>query len=490
LRQAGGDLNRFGGIRNSYPKSFHPIFDELLNGGLNVNNSNALGVTWDLIHMGQRVKWLRPAHDTAIREVASWKGLKDVRQDDILFAQSQAKGFLDHIMQQRDTQRSYFTQTIQNIFNKINTAVGKDKIELDNSTIDRWAANMSSWYSGMAMSYRPAMAIRNMPQVLLPMAIVGYPRGVQALKMIYGKNRDKFIGEALRDMKIPEAGEQAVYLGEGAEGFLGRKFSRDVKRLQNEGMRAFRWADRVNNRATTYWMGRLAIQEEAPALLSGKVNWEQFMFRTGLKGRMKVDQDRIHALLMGVERPNVAQAAREFGKELVADTQFLYDSVNAPMAFRSTAGRMFGQFGTWPVGFTEWMHQNIAGAGDDAWTQKFLGNYAIGKGALTGIGLATGIDTSSWNFFNPLTFQGGPWFQTIRDITVLGTSQNEFERRQARGLVNRMFGVTGTPYTTVFNPLGSVTADVMQALAAESPTEAALLGLGFNTRSNAVATRR
>ena len=490
LRQAGGDINRFGGIRNSYPKSFHPIFEEILDGGLNVNNSNAYGVTWDLIHMGQRLKWLNPARDEAFKEVRRWQGLKGVSADDKLFAQAQAKDFLENAVHQRDTQRTHFTTTIENTINRMNTMLGKDKIEVNRDTIDRWAMNMSSWYGGMAMSFRAAMPIRNMTQVLLPMNVVGYKRGFQALGKVYGKNRDKEIPRALGILGIPEAGEQAVYLGEGSEGFLGRKLFRDVKRLTNFGMKPFRWSDRVNNRVTTYLMGEAAIVEEAPALLSGKVSWEQFMFRTGLKGRAKVDQDRIHALLMGVERPDIDRAAREFGKELVADTQFLYDSVNAPLAFQGTAGRMFGQFGTWPVGFTEFMHQNIAGAGDNAWTQKFLGNYAIGKAALTGVGLATGVDTSSWNFANPLTFQGGPWFQTLRDITILGTSQNEFERRQARGLVNRMFGVIGTPYTTVFNPLGSVTADMMQALAAESPVEAALLGMGFNTRSSTVATRR
>lgn len=490
LRQAGGDINRFGGIRNSYPKSFHPMLEQIIDGGLNVNNSNAYGVTWDLIHMGERLRWLNPARDIAFKEVSSWQGLKNVSQDDIIFAQAQAKGFLKHVIDQQPAQQTYFAKTIESTFNKMNAALGRDKVDISNDTINRWAANMSSWYGGMAMSYRPALAIRNMTQVLLPMAKVGYARGVRALKKVYGKDREKEITRVLNILGIPEAGESAVYLGEGAEGQLGRKFFRDIKRLQNAGMKPFRWADRVNNRVTTFLMGEAAIVEEAPALLSGKRSWEEFMFRTGLKGSSKVDQDRIHALLMGVERPNITQAAREFGKELVADTQFIYNSVNAPMAFRGTAGRMFGQFGTWPLSFAEFMHQNVAGAGDAAWTQKFLGNYAIGKGALTGVGLATGVDTSSWNFANPLTFQGGPWFQTMRDLTVLGTSQNEFERRQARGLVNRMFGVTGTPYTTVFNPLGSVTADMMQALAAESPTEAALLGMGFNTRSSAVATRR
>ena len=490
LRQAGGDLNRFGGIRNSYPKSFHPIFEEILGGGVNVNNSNAYGVTWDLIHMGERLKWLNPARDEAFKEVTRWRGLKGVAQEDIAFAQTQTKGFLKHVINQESTQRTYFAKTINSAFSKMNAVLGRDQLDIDQKTINRWAANMSSWYGGMAMAFRPALVVRNMTQVLLPMAKVGYKRGGQALKKVYGEGREKEIGRVLNILGIPEAGEQAVYLGEGSEGFLGRKLFRDVKRLQNAGMKPFRWADRVNNRVTTFLMGEAAIVEEAPALLSGKRSWEEFMFRTGLKGSSKVDQDRIHALLMGVERADVPRAAREFGKELVADTQFIYDSVNAPMAFRGTAGRMFGQFGTWPLSFAEFMHQNVAGAGDNAWTQKFLGNYAIGKGALTGVGLATGVDTSSWNFANPLTFQGGPWFQTMRDLTVLGTSQNEFERRQARGLVNRMFGVTGTPYTTVFNPLGSVTADMVQALAAESPTEAALLGMGFNTRSSSVATRR
>ena len=49
-----------------------------------------------------------------------------------------------------------------------------------------------------------------------------------------------------------------------------------------------------------------------------------------------------------------------------------------------------------------------------------------------------------------------------------------------------MFGITGTPYTTVLNPLGSVTMDIMQMSAAakegDGIVNAALLGLGFNLR--------
>lgn len=492
LRAANGDVARVAGLRNSYPDTFHPIFDDIVNGGLNATQSNAYAVGWNFIHMGEKIKWLEPAAKEATKTIRAWSGLKDVAQDDIAFAQHHATEFLKHMVHQRDTQRTFFAETMGNAINRMNKTLGRDKVDVDNDTINRWAANMASWYGGMAMSFRPALAIRNMTQVMLPMAKVGFGRGGRALKLVYGKDRAENIGRALKALGIPENGEAPVYLAEGAEGFLGKKFFRQIKRMQNFGMIPFRWADRVNNRATTYLMGELAILEEAPALLrkSNPISWEMFMMRSGLKGSSPVDQARIKSLLLGVEHPNVRQAAREFGKELVADTQFIYEGLNAPAAFRGTAGRMFGQFGTWPLSFAEYMHQNVAGPRDMAWAQKFLGNYAIQKAALSGVGLATGIDTSSWNFANPLTFQGGPWFQTLRDVTILGTSQNEFERRQARGLINRQFGILGTPYTTVFNPLGSVTNDILQAKAAESPVEAALLALGFNTRANKPATRR
>ena len=496
VRAAGGDMARLAGMRNSYPKTFHPLLNELIGGGINTTQNNAYAVGWNLIHSAEKVKFLQPAAAQAQQVVNSFKKIPGMDPKDVEFASKIGHEFIDHAVHQRDAQRTFFSKTIEGTVNKMNKVLGKDAIDIDSDTMNRWAANMASWYAGSAMAFRPALAARNMTQVLLPMSKVGYGRGGRALKMVYGKDSAKNRTHAANAIGVPEGGEAPIYFSEGEGGPLASRFGRFIKDLQNKGMIPFRWADRVNNRYTTFLMGEMAILEEAPALLrkNNPISWEQFMFRTGLKGSHKIDQVRIKSLLLGVEQPNVRQAAKEFGKELVADTQFIYEGLNAPMAFRGTAGRMFGQFGTWPLSFTEFMWQNVAGAGDKAWTQKFLGNYAIQKAALSGVGLASGVDTSSWNFSNPLTFQGGPWYQALRDVTILGTSQNEFERRQARGVVNRMFGLTGTPWTTVFNPLGSVTQDTIQAIQAldtpGSPVEAALLGFGFNLRSNRPATRR
>jgi hypothetical protein len=193
----------------------------------------------------------------------------------------------------------------------------------------------------------------------------------------------------------------------------------------------------------------------------------------------------------GKDVANLDSAAREYGKILVEDTQFIYNGINAPLSFRGNVGRLFGQFGTWPIAFTEFAIQNTMGGGGADWRRKFLGRYAQQKLALYSVGTALGVDTSTWNFAMPLTFQGGPWFQAFRDAAVLTSSQNEFDRRKARGGLNRMVGYMGTPFGTgVFNPLGGVTTDLLQARAERNPLEAIMLATGFNLTSDRPATRR
>lgn len=488
LRQVGGDVNRLGGTWNIYPESFQPFLKDIQRGELSAATNNAYGLTWELINMGNRHRFLRPAYNQAKAEVRSWDALRGkISGEDITFAKKIADDFLTQNMEMIPESTDVISAMIKNTVTRINKMLGRD-VQITDDTINRWAMNMASWYGGLAMSARPALAVRNMTQVMLPATKVGYGRLGRALKDTYGSNRKEHIGRALKELGIPLEGENAVFLNEGKEGFLGSRFFRTIRDMQNKGLRPYRWADRVNNRATTFRMGELAIEDAAPKYLSGKMSWEEFLFETGLKGSPRVDQVKIKALLGG-EQPNIAQAAREYGKVLVEDTQFIYDGVNSPLSFKGALGRLFGQFGVWPIGFTEFMYQNTMQR-DSAWVRKFLGNYGIQKSALIGLGMATGVDTSSWNYANPLTFQGGPWFQAIRDTAVLGTSLNEFERRQARTTVSRMWGRMGTPFAGIMNPFGALTVDILQAQAAENPLNAALLGLGFNLRDVSPATSR
>jgi len=90
-----------------------------------------------------------------------------------------------------------------------------------------------------------------------------------------------------------------------------------------------------------------------------------------------------------------------------------------------------------------------------------------------------------------LTFEGGPWFQALRDVSTLGVSTNEFERREATAKLRKIFGNSTTGFMGgVFNPLGGQTTNLFQALAETDPQKALLLGLGFNLTDTSLATRR
>lgn len=498
LRGLKDDVTRMDHL-NLMPKEFQPFLDDILNGELKATQNSPFAFMTNMIYMGGRRKYLNKSLQEARGALSAIMKDTTISKDNRRMAYNLAKEFMDNAYESRDTTAVMAADLIGGMLKSLKgLGVPLSKTDVDPKTIARYAMNMSSWYSGMALAARPALVARNMTQVLLPGIKVGFERLPPALKKIYGKDREKNIREALLDLNIPQTGEQGVsgllageLIAPKPGSTWAHRVGRQLQEWQRQGLRPYRWADRVNNRATTYWMGRDAIEKHGESLLSGRMNWEEFLFRTGLKGSSPLDQAKIKALLLESETPQLTQAAREYGKTLVRDTQFIYNSANAPMAFRGTVGRLFGQFGTWPLGFTEFMVQNMKAGGDMAYRHAFLKRFMIQKAALTGIGAAAGIDTSSYNFSNPLTFQGGPWFQLMRDMTVLGTSTNEFDRRRAGASVRKAVGQYGTPFVSgTLNPFGGLTTDLIQARGEEDWLSAMLLSLGFNLRSSRPATRR
>lgn len=490
LRNMKGDFNRMSPM-DLYPVSFQPFFRDMQNGMLGAGQNNAYSFAHDLMNLSARAQFMNPTARTANKALNQMTlGNKKLAGSDRDAVRHLARTMLRDVTEFQPKAQEQATVFINDFFKKMK-GYGLPEMELDPNTTQRWARNMTSWYGGVAMAGRPALVARNMTQVLLPGLKVGFGEIPRALKQVYGSGRKDIISKALKDLGIPEGGENLAFFGQEGAQVSGRIVNL-LKDMQKQGLRPYRWADRVNNRVTTYQMGLNSVNKHGAEFQSGKIDWDTFLMRTGLQGSHKVDQLKIKQLIgKGKDVGNLEKAAREYGKTLVEDTQFIYNGSNAPSVFRGNVGRLFGQFGTWPIAFTEFAWQNTMGGGGTDWATLFARRYFTQKVALGALGTGLGIDTSSWNYANPLTFQGGPWFQAIRDVSVLGTSANEFDKRKARGTVRRMLGSTGTPFvTSAFNPLGGLATDFLQAQAETSPLDATLLGLGFNLQSAKPATRR
>ena len=486
LRGVKGDFNRLSSM-DLYPVSFQPFFKDMQEGMLSAGQNNAYAFAHDLMNLSARAQFMNPTARAANKALNQMTfGNKKMASADRDAIRHLARTMLKDVTEFQPKAHEQATVFINDFMKKI----GLSK-EMDANTTQRWARNLTSWYGGVAMAGRPALVARNMTQVLLPGLKVGFGELPKALKQVYGSGRKDIISRALKDLGIPEKGENLAFFGQEGAPVAGR-IANTLRDMQRQGLRPYRWADRVNNRVTTYQMGLNSVNQHGAEFQAGKIDWDTFLMRTGLKGSHTVDQLKIKQLIgKGKDIGSLDRAAREYGKILVEDTQFIYNGSNAPSVFRGNVGRLFGQFGTWPIAFTEYMWQNTMGGGGQDWASKFMSRWAVQKAALMGMGAGLGVDTSSWNYANPLTFQGGPWFQAIRDVSILGTSQSEFDRRKARSGVRRMFGHMGTPFmTSAFNPLGGLTTDFLQAQAERDPLQATLLGLGFNLQSTKPATRR
>jgi hypothetical protein len=355
--------------------------------------------------------------------------------------------------------------------------------------INLLASELTSYISGIALSARPALAIRNMFQRLLVAPKVGIDTVLAAQTKAFTAEGKRLIAESAPDF-LPT--KRPVYLVDEVSDIINktdtskaRRGLRTVNRFQAAGLKWYKDAD-ISNRGVSFLSGYEAIKKNAKFLQEGNV--DEFLFRTGLAADAAVSIERILRPLRAASKSNwdsaVEKAAKEYGIQLANETQFIYSSVNAPRWMQSIPGRFAGQFGIWPVGFLEYTWRNglssFASPGvRGRYARAFLAKYLAQTMALTAAGSALGIDVSSFNRANPLDFTGGPIMQAVSDTTtlVLGTG-GEFDRRTAARNLQRFLSTFGLPF-------GGVIQDVLQGLEEHDELRALMLMLGFNPQPDA-----
>ena len=204
--------------------------------------------------------------------------------------------------------------------------------------------NMIAWNTGAHIGGRVYSAFRNMTQSLVTTgSLIGVDWWMDAVDKVMrpgSMNRMLQLGIVSRNA-IPVAGWRNL----DADGFL--------KKAVGLGMRPFREADAIN-RMIAYTMGESRARHAFSLLDQGRIrDANHFARASGAK-------------LYGIENYNQivdinnlapsSTAARDavadrLGKLAVERTQYLYELWNQPQMFREGAGRLFGQYTSWPLNF-------------------------------------------------------------------------------------------------------------------------------------------
>jgi DNA-binding PadR family transcriptional regulator len=370
--------------------------------------------------------------------------------------------------------------------------------ELTPKELERIFTAVSSGYSGAVMSARAAMVVRNLTQSFLAAPKVGLANVLGGWKDGYKAWRDGSLA------KLQKAGviNEPAFFGQSEleardltllQGGVGKPIETVVRKLLSAGMYGFRKAD-TWNRIASYYAGRRAILKNIDLL---KTDIDEFRIESGLAGDSRTLQRRIFQML---QKGQHEQAADLYGAHVSRTTQFMYSNADVGTV-GNPVGRMASQFSVWPIQFADYINTNLGITGgkgfygqpkaflkewaslgeyarttEQRYQAKFATNLLGQIAALTGVGMLTGFDLSSWNRANPFSYEGGPFLQSMGNLVSLALMADpDYKRSMSKAALIRT--------ATSIMPFSGALTDVSEAIFAlqegVSPLKALGILLGF-----------
>lgn len=328
------------------------------------------------------------------------------------------------------------------------------------------------------MGFRPGLALRNAAQIL------------QTTWPLLGKLDDNFalaIGRALTTQGRNEAiaagaiamRQSAVFAGED----VAQAMPPLVKGLTEYGLKLYDGADTFA-RAVSFHVAKgrsdRAIESFAKALVDGgdPVVAQRALIKNS--GAMALDKPIVDEYLRRVA--NSPQEASNFvGKQLTDVTQYLYGRGNQPRWMRSVPGRFFGQFGTWPLWYIDFVKRSVTNLWQNGYKTEaiaFVGKMALVDAAIYEAGDAIGLDFRKWMAGNALFYTGGPAIQLMEGTINLmrGGSEQFLGSSETPGTKQRIADGINTLEKTglAFIPNSYAVRDIGRLLSAaqnKNPTE-------------------
>jgi hypothetical protein len=184
------------------------------------------------------------------------------------------------------------------------------------------------------------------------------------------------------------------------------------------------------NRAVTYESMRLRFNDAMEKFTKKIINEDQFMELSGVN----LFDDFTKEQAKGFIREGKWSTAMDMlGKKLVDETQFIYRAGGRPDLFRGTVGRVFGQFGTWPVYYVENIRRAMR-QGSTASKLAFVGTWATNSFLIYEAFKNMGINANNFLIWSPMQFTGGPLFSLGYNATQM-LGGRHYRSRQARSEV-------------------------------------------------------
>lgn len=313
-------------------------------------------------------------------------------------------------------------------FLKLNEAISTSLRVLGHKAPERFAERIINEFTALMYSatipFRPALIIRNYWQMMqMTPARIGFRDffgGLEDALTKDGYEYAKRIGAIPSDV-VPLMASTELWTPQAL-----RPLSLRFRRVFDRGFEWYKKADDIGRAAAANGIRR-RINRHLGSFMRGDTTWEQFRQAAKINTFDSVDIAQFESMFRAGD---IEGAIDHLGLTLARETHFRYGHVNHPAGWGSVYGRLFGQFGTWPIQYKDYLLQGLArGSTKDKF--EFLATHLAVNGALLASGAAAGLNLWSWVAFPSLNYTGGPMADMAIDLTK-ALSGSPAERAMAR----------------------------------------------------------
>jgi hypothetical protein len=257
-----------------------------------------------------------------------------------------------------------------------------------------------------------------------------------------------------------------------------------MERMLEKGFSWYQGADDWS-RSVAFHAQRMRMADHYSDFIRGKIDMDTYLERSKILTYDPIDVVEAERLL---NAGDLEGAQNYLGRTLARETMNRYGHANHPSGWNSVAGRLFGQFGTWPVQYKDYLLQGLSrGTGKDR--AEFAMTHTALSGSFVLAGQAVGLNLAGWIGFPSLSYTGGPFTDLTIDM-ARSINGSDSEKRLARQNLIAQVPILGWMETgrpnSIFLPGSYLMGDIMQMVGNEESLfgsqeiASGAEGMGFN----------
>lgn len=287
---------------------------------------------------------------------------------------------------------------------------------------------LSALTSAAVIPFRPALIFRNFVESALKIAPrVGMSAYVKGLRYVTNGSTKKEAFLAAMNGGAIRPGTQKLRSYHAVEDLFGSGAPSAINKYLHIFDKGFEWYQSADDwgRAVAFHAQRFRVLEHSDDFVRGRITLEEFKSRAKINMFDPLDiQIAEGKILTGHHE----EAANHLGQVLSREAMTRYGYADHPAGWNSVQGRIFGQFGTWPVQYKDYLVQAATRGSMKDRAEFFATHYGL-SGALVAAGSAVGLNLQSWT--GSIAYTGGPFTDLAMDVSK-SINGSDLERNLAR----------------------------------------------------------